>query len=146
MEAILIVVSMISVLLLLLPIAWIEKKDVVVSFSIMLCINTLFFTHLPVTADRSVTVFLLGYMSDSKKEVFSKDELESALIEKYVRDFKAVDRRLAEQIRTGTVSSSHGEYSLTPKGNALINFYAKIVEWYEIPADYVHPLSVKPQN
>ncbi|TJZ77402.1 hypothetical protein [Chitiniphilus eburneus] len=143
LKVILVTISAISLLLLAVPFNWIDRKDVLVSFSMMLCVNTLFFTHLPVTADRSVTVFLLGYMSDAKKSAYSKDELESALIEKYIREFKAVDRRMDEQIRTGTVSATNGEYSLTPQGKSLTNLYSKIVEWYEIPDDYVHPLHKK---
>ena len=60
----------------------------------------MFFTHLPVTADRSISVFMLGYLADHKGESFTEEQIESIFIKRYVQDYGAFEKRLHEQEAT----------------------------------------------
>lgn len=104
-----------------------------ICYAVLFCFlgNLVFFTHLPVTADRSVSVFLLGYM-DAQTRPVSVDQLSQALIYRYVQEGKAVEKRVDEQIRSGTLAQVDGQYEITPRGRLLVKFYLFIADVFGI--------------
>ena len=76
-----------------------------------------FVLTVPTTVDRSYTVRLLRYLSDSPNGV-SREQITQF----YVLDFVnhgAIEKRLSEQEATGTIAQHGGMYSLTRSGIAL---------------------------
>jgi hypothetical protein len=94
------------------------------------CFNLVIFTHLPVTADRSVSVFLLGYMS--KHQAVTPFQLREAVVDIYVDKNQALEKRLNEQIQTGTIVQRGDTYMLTPRGASLVSFYGMIAGLFGI--------------
>src|SRR5437763_322860 len=43
-------------------------RDVILSVVITFSFNIVFFTHIPVTADRSLSIFILGYMNEHARK------------------------------------------------------------------------------
>ncbi len=114
-------------------------RDVILFFFVFSCVHVVLFTHLPVTADRSVSVFMLGYMNEQGRAC-SKAELETAFIDKYVNEYEAFDKRLFEQIYTGTIDeTSDGEYELTDSGRSILDVYDIVADWYGIDKKLIHP-------
>jgi hypothetical protein len=114
-------------------------RDILLLFCVFCCIQVVIFTHLPVTADRSVSVFMLGYMNQKNGEC-TKQELEDVFIEKYVYEYKAFDKRLFEQIYTGTIEEKgDGEYILTDSGKRIINLYEVAADWFKIDKKLISP-------
>ncbi len=117
----------------------ITVRDVILLFCIFCCVHVVIFTHLPVTADRSVSVFMLGYMNE-KDSACTKEELESVFIDKYVVEYEAFDKRLFEQIYTGTIDeTSEGEYVLTDSGRNIIKIYDIVADWFNIDKKLIRP-------
>jgi predicted transcriptional regulator len=117
-------------------------RDVVLAFTLMFSTNIMFFTHFPVTADRSVTIFLLGYMNNHAdvKPVMTKEELQNVFIDKYVKEYDAMDRRMNEQIVTGTIEkTTDGNYRLTPKGKLFVKFNVWIGNYYGLDEKNINP-------
>ncbi len=83
--------------------------------------NVSFLVIVPVTVDRSVTVFLLGQLASSEKGM-SAQELRQALVTQYVDQYNAVDRRMREQSLSGNVTAESGVYKLTPQGSLFVDF------------------------
>ncbi|MHB1455123.1 MAG: hypothetical protein ACYCYM_14375 [Saccharofermentanales bacterium] len=118
----------------------ITVRDILLLFCAFCCINVVIFTHLPVTADRSITVFMLGYMAGTEETAYTKAELEDIFIDKYVYEFGAFDKRLEEQIISGTIQeTADGKYRITGSGKSLISIYDKVSDWYGIDKKLVHP-------
>ncbi|MHB8963241.1 MAG: hypothetical protein ACYC5K_08825 [Saccharofermentanales bacterium] len=119
----------------------ITVRDILLLFCAFCCINVVVFTHLPVTADRSVTVFMLGYMAGTEETEYTKEDLEEIFIEKYVYEFGAFDKRLEEQIISGTIEETgNGKYRITGSGKALISIYDRVSNWYGIDKKLIHPV------
>lgn len=115
-------------------------RDVVMLFIVFCCVNVVFFTHVPVTADRSVTVFMLGHMADNENQSFTEQEMEDYFIERYVHDYRAFQKRFHEQLETGTIEEvAPGEYRITESGKKLMQIYEKVGEAYLIDDKLIHP-------
>ena len=84
-------------------------------------LNLTFLVVLPVTIDRSVTVYLLGRLSHADKGL-SHQELRDSLVSTFVDEFDGVGRRMGEQVTSGNVISSEGRFALTPKGATFVRF------------------------
>lgn len=118
----------------------ITVRDILLLFCAFCCINVVIFTHLPVTADRSITVFMLGYMAGTEDTAYTKSDLEEIFIAKYVYEFGAFDKRLEEQIVSGTITeTADGKYRITGSGKVLISIYDKVSDWYGIDKKLIHP-------
>lgn len=117
----------------------ITVRDILLLFCAFCCVHIVVFTHLPVTADRSVSVFMLGYM-DQKGSQCTKQELEDIFVEKYVKEYEAFDKRLYEQIYTGTIERLADDgYVITESGRKIVGIYDIVTRWYELDDKLVHP-------
>lgn len=101
----------------------IEGKDIFIMVLMFCCVNMVLFTLIPVTVERSVSVFMLSYMSDHKEEAFTEEEIEKVFIQSYVEEFGAFEKRFFEQEITGTISEDKGNYYITKKGEKLVELF-----------------------
>lgn len=115
-------------------------RDIILLFMCFCCINVVIFTHLPVTADRSVTVYMLGFMDNHTDETFTKEQLEQQFIDQYVIEYGAFDKRLEEQIVSGNIEEvAPGQYKITKGGEFLMDIYGVTVDWYALDDKLVNP-------
>lgn len=86
-------------------------------FSVSACFLVLF----PVTIDRSVSVYLLATIDRQGPKGISSAQLETAFVSGYVRDMRAIDRRIAEQRLSGNVVQDlQGTVRLTAQGRRFV--------------------------
>lgn len=98
-----------------------------------------FLIVVPVSLDRSVSVFLLGYMQNAGRPL-TRGELEAALVDEYVRRDRAVDRRVAEQAASGNVVvGGDGRVSLTPQGRRFVLWSRMLAPTFSLSDDYLDP-------
>lgn len=105
--------------------------------SLALCAT--FLIVIPVSLDRSVSVFLLGYMSNQQRPM-TKQELEDILIDKYVKEYGAIDRRTAEQIVSGNIEQDpDGRFVLTSHGQAFISVARRLAGVFGVDMKFLDP-------
>jgi len=109
-------------------------RDAILSICMTLCLNVIFFTHVPVTAERSVSIFVLGAMSEEPERIFTEPEIRDYFIQKYVIDNGALEKRFLEQEATGTIRRQGGGFAITDKGRILIRFYGFVADCFHIGA------------
>ena len=91
-------------------------RDIIMMFVIFCCVNTVLFTLIPVTVERSVSVFMLSY------------------------DYGAFDKRFDEQVVTGTIEENEdGSYSITDEGRFIVNMFRMMSEWFDTDRRLVYP-------
>lgn len=112
--------------------AFLTYRDVILAVVLVVCLNLVFFTHVPVTADRSMSLFLLGYMNAHSSQVMSAHQFNQIFIDKYVLERGATQKRFGEQAATGTMKKVEGGYTITPFGKMLIRFFAFIADVFGI--------------
>jgi hypothetical protein len=94
----------------------IDPMSIVAAAAISLSANLMFLIVLPVTIDRSISVFLLSEIDAHQASPLTTPQLEDAFVQHYVRDMRQIDRRVAEQTISGTISTEGGTIRLTPRG------------------------------
>lgn len=86
----------------------------------LFCLTIGYFGVIPVSLDRSISVFLLGYMYQHQ-EPLSKEEMEEVFLEKYMKEYHAMDRRIHEQQISGNiVVDNEGKVCLSEQGKSFI--------------------------
>jgi hypothetical protein len=89
--------------------------------ALSLSFNICFLVLLPVTVDRSVTVYLLSTIEAQKDAGIAPAKLERAFVDGYVVKMGAVDRRIDEQRRSGNVVVGvDNNIHLTPQGHRFM--------------------------
>ena len=112
-------------------------KDIILSLVLIFSMNLLFFTHVPVTADRSISVFLLGYMSGSSETVYDEEVIKKVFIDEYVLKNENIEKRLEEQISSGNISRDLGGYRITDQGKKIVRFYVFISRLLNIRSENI---------
>ena len=103
--------------------AWgLRRRDALGACVLSLSLNLSGFVILPVTVDRSVSVFLLGQMAAHPDESFDADRARAVFDAVYLGTFRQMERRLSEQTASGNVAATADGYVITPQGRAFIRF------------------------
>ncbi|MDP2946781.1 MAG: hypothetical protein Q8N88_01580 [Nanoarchaeota archaeon] len=87
-------------------------RDIILSITLFSSINLVFFTHLPVTAERSISVFLLGYLNEHSETVFTDKEITNIFTDKYLYEYDAIGKRLYEQLTSRNIVRSNNSYKI----------------------------------
>ncbi|MCR4624909.1 MAG: hypothetical protein K5795_02920 [Lachnospiraceae bacterium] len=121
-------------------ITWLSAKDVVLVFILCCSINMVFFTLIPVTVERSVSVFMLSYMDTFDERTYTEDEISEIFVDKYVTEYGAFEKRFDEQLTTGTIEkNADGSYSITSKGRLIVKLFRLISDVFETDKRLVDP-------
>ncbi|MCQ2482953.1 MAG: hypothetical protein MJ153_05670 [Clostridia bacterium] len=119
---------------------FIDIKDIIMMFIIFCCVNTVLFVLIPVTVERSVSVFMLSYMEENSDKTFTQDDIGVVFTDKYVNQYGAFDKRFKEQIETGTiVDNNDGTYSITPEGESIVKMFRIISKAFDTDSRLVYP-------
>lgn len=94
-----------------------DAATLLASVTASLSVNLAFLVVIPVTIDRSISVFLLSRIEAAPPEApLDVPGLRDVFIRDYVFDMAQVDRRIDEQTRSGNISVDHGKIRLSAQG------------------------------
>ncbi len=118
--------------------ALIGVRDILLIVSLLVSVNVVFFTHLPVTADRSISVFMLAYINRADGPLTS-EQISDSIIRTYFLERRAIDKRLDEQLITGTLVRIGDGYAISEEGRRLVGFYELIARVFNIDTANLSP-------
>ncbi len=98
-----------------------EPATIVAAVAVSLSFNLMFLIVLPVTIDRSISVFLLAEIEARQASSPNTTQLEKAFVEHYVHDMRQIDRRVHEQALSGNITVNKGKIQLTPRGRRFLD-------------------------
>lgn len=114
--------------------------------AIALCFNVAFFMIVPVSLDRSVSVFLLGYMNATNTPM-SKQDLKTAFTDIYLTKYDAIDRRVNEQLFSQNIKDAGNQkFILTTNGKRFIDTSIAIANIFNIDTKFLIPKSTPNVN
>lgn len=117
-----------------------DGKDVIIMFIGYCCVNMVLFTLIPVTIERSVSVFMLSYMDSYSNETYSEEKMTKIFEDIYVDKFRAFNKRFNEQIVTGTVEKvSDDEYKINDNGKFIVKIFRTVAKWFNMDTKLVYP-------
>lgn len=103
-------------------------RDAFAAGVLVLGLDTSFLVVAPVTVDRSITVFMAGYLAAADQRPLSAVDLERAFIDRYIGAMHQIERRIDEQVRSGNVVARGEGYVLTPQGQGFVRT-SRLVAW-----------------
>ena len=104
-------------------------------------VTMVFFILVPVTVERSVSVYMLSYADESDTN-FTKSDIENSFIDIYLKDFGAFDKRFNEQIETGTIEKvNDNEYRLNDRGRFIVRLFRFIANVFNTDKKLVNPIT-----
>jgi len=101
-------------------------RDAIAAAFLSLGLNLSVLVIAPVTVDRSISVFILGYMAVHPDRAFTTQEIETAFRDIYVARLHQIERRMDEQRQSGNVHESDGAYSISSRGLSFIMWARRI--------------------
>ena len=95
-------------------------RDAFSAAILSLSFNICFLVVVPVTVDRSISIFVLGEMNATPDHLYSADEMSRLFATVYVGDYHQIERRLNEQAITGNVEAVGDRYRISAQGRLTI--------------------------
>lgn len=97
-----------------------------------LSLQSMFFVLVPVTLDRSISIFILGEFERAGDAGISELQMEQSFTENYVKRKQALPKRFTEQLQTKSISKTSSGYVITPWGKRLVSFFSLIGSLYNL--------------
>jgi hypothetical protein len=98
---------------------------------------------LPVTIDRSISVFMLTQMAAQPDHAFTPSELRSLFVDVYVERYGQIERRLEEQKVSRNVSQTRNGFRITPQGLAFVRFARLLSTVFQTDRRFVTPATTR---
>lgn len=132
----LVIIALATAMALLLALWWNRRRlglnEVITTVALWGVLHLAFFVAVPVTLDRSLTIFMLGELHAAKTGL-SETEISTALVEQYVVAGGAVGRRIHEQSVSGNIArGADGRWALTLQGEKLLSVSRTVAWIYQI--------------
>jgi len=145
-----VVLAMGAAILTAVATAWLSRGSEdrslpIAAAALSLSFNICFLVLLPVTVDRSISVYLLSTIEQHQKAGIKPAALQSAFIDGYVLDMGAIDRRIDEQRRSGNiVVTPQGKVQLTAQGKRFMDLSRLVARVFKTDPRFVGTAARKP--
>lgn len=121
-----------------------NAKDCIVVFFLFFGITLGWFVLIPVTVERSISVYMLSYMDQNDSQGITSGDFADIFYENYITNYGAFDKRFDEQITSVNIEQAEkGEgYVITDNGRFIVKLFrlcAKMFDtekWLVYPNDY----------
>jgi hypothetical protein len=94
---------------------------------------------LPVTIDRSISVFMLTQMAAQPDRTFTSSDLRTVFVDVYVDRYRQIERRLEEQKISGNISPDGTGFRITAQGLAFVRFARLVSDLFQTDPRFVTP-------
>lgn len=99
--------------------------DVITVFFLYSGFTLGWFVLIPVTVERSISVYMLSCLEQNGKVPMTKKDFEDRFYKQYIVDFGAFDKRFKEQLDTESIEyiPSENAYRITDKGRNIVKLF-----------------------
>ena len=122
-----------------IPAAPVGPRDAFAAAVLSLSLNLGFLIVVPVTVDRSISIFVLGQMAAQPDRVFTADGMSDLFTRVYVGDDRQIARRLREQAVSGTVERQGDGYRISARGRLVIGTARIVAKLFDSHAGILAP-------
>ncbi len=118
-----------------------DMKDVFISFVLFFGFTLGWYTLVPVTVERSISVYMLSYMDQNPRAV-TEEDFEKIFFNNYITKYGAFRKRFNEQLLSGNIEKTDGGYVITDNGRRIVNLFRTSAalfnteKWLVYPNDY----------
>lgn len=119
-----------------------DGKDSACIFFIFTGITLGWFILIPVTVERSISVYMLSYMDENDRQEITAGQFGDIFYEQYIMDYGAFDKRFEEQIVSGNIKeTANGGYVITDSGRRIVSLFRLCAGLFDTERWLVYPKS-----
>ena len=115
----------------------ITYRDILLISILLFSFNYFLYGAIPFNVSRSNSVILVSYLYEHKGSPKTEEEITSFIIKKYFYDYKAVSKRLQEQIASGNIQKVDNGYILTKRGEIIVETFEFITDLYNEKNNFI---------
>lgn len=123
-----------------------DVATIIAAGSLSLSFNICFLIVLPVTLDRSISVFMLAQIEQHQDEALDSRRITDIFVRKYVGDMRQMDRRIAEQTASGNIAVVDGNIRVTEQGHRFLALSRTLARLFGTDPRFVGLPSVPPAD
>lgn len=123
------------------PLAGLAPRDAIAAATLSLALNIVFLTVVPVTVDRSISIFMLARMAADPQARVTPQDMAATFVRVYVAEDRQIARRLDEQAISGNVEKIGDAYRITPRGQAVIAAARLVARLFDSRSGLIAPPS-----
>lgn len=118
-----------------------DAKDCVVIFCLFFGITLGWFVLIPVTVERSISVYMLSYMDQNDTTGITSDDFADVFYENYITNYGAFEKRFDEQITSGNIDeySDGNGYVITDNGRFIVKLFRLCADLFDTEKWLVYP-------
>lgn len=124
---------------------WASLRDGLAAAALVFGLNISILTVVPVTIDRSISIFLLGYMDENSTRTFTADDLDQTFRRIYLTDLAQIERRMLEQNVTGHVVRDGAGWRITTQGRAFVSTAKLLGTLFDVDTRLLSPSTITAQ-
>jgi hypothetical protein len=123
-----------------------RPRDAVSACAFASGVAVCFLIVLPVTIDRSISVFILTRMAALPDRAFTPAEMRATFTEVYLRRYQQIERRLEEQEISGNIARDAAGFRITPQGLAFVRLSRFLSTIFQTDPRFVNVDGVPPSD
>lgn len=114
------------------------SRDGVIIFLLLFFGNWTVYGLIPFNVSRSNSVILVGYLAASGTTPRTEAEIVEFVNDFYINRYRAIQRRIAEQIALGNVQRQGDGYVLTAKGRSTVWLMNTVTSWFRAEPNFLN--------
>jgi len=115
----------------------ITYRDILLICILLFSFNDIMYGTIPFNVSRSNSIILVSYLYEHKGSPKTEEEITSFIIKKYFYDYKAISKRLQEQIASGNIQKVNNGYMLTKRGEIIVETFGFIADLYNVKNNFI---------
>lgn len=115
-----------------------DMKDVFISFVLFFGFTLGWYTLVPVTVERSISVYMLSYMDQNNKPV-TEEDFEKIFFNNYITKYGAFRKRFKEQLLSGNIKQVDDGFVITENGRRVVNLFRGSASLFNTEKWLVYP-------
>ena len=115
----------------------ITYRDILLICTFLFSFNYFLYGAIPFNVSRSNSIILVSFLYDHKGSPKTEEEITGFVINKYFYDYKAVSKRLEEQIASGNIQKVDNGYILTKRGEIIVETFGFISDLYNVKNNFI---------
>jgi hypothetical protein len=125
---------------------WASIRDSIAAAALAFGLNISVLTVVPVTIDRSISIFLLGHMDENSSRSFTATELDQTFRKIYLTDLAQIERRMLEQKATGHVVQDGSGWRITEQGRGFVTTAKRLGALFDVDTRLLSPSTISAQR
>lgn len=111
-------------------------RDIAIITLVFFLFNSNLYGMIPFNCSRSNSIIMMGYLYKNNGTPKSEKEIQDFVEQEYFQKYRAIQKRLQEQVNAGNVKKVRNDYVITKRGSLIIQFFGWVTDFYHMDHNF----------